>query len=305
MEYFVVDVESRKIIIPEGITHIGVKGDDETRTLNFKMPTTYKELDLSGYEAKVHYENAAGEENFALAENKEVDGENMTFQWKVGGDVYVKEGKMYFWLCLESKSSLSGLSLNKWHTTKASLEVLDGGCVGDETLNRNPSLVDQILIRLADVEAQAEANGAEKISEAFATQGKEAILTEKTTLTVGEDIAVGDVISYSWESGADLTISIKKKSDDGLTLTESKWINGIYEGSDSLTVEEGYTSIGFPAGLTLSYPRYPKVKELADEDYLVIGTADGAKKISFADLKAQIGGSVSVAELPAAEGVGF
>ena len=151
MEYLVVDVDNRKINIPESITHLGVKDDNETRTLNFRMPKIYKGLDMSGYTIEINYINAKGKADSALAGNIQVGDEEITFQWCAGGTAYAEDGKVRF-LVYTYLENEDGTRTNEWHTTWARLEVLEGGNVDEQIAEENPRIIEEMLRRIRELE---------------------------------------------------------------------------------------------------------------------------------------------------------
>ena len=151
MEYLIVDVDSRIIKIPEEITHLGVKDDNETRTLKFQMPKVYKGLDLSDYSLEINFINANNKSDSALTENKQIDGDNITFEWCVGKSAYAKNGKVNF-LVYAYLENEYGIKTNEWHTTWAKLDVLDGGNVNGAIAEENPRIIDEMLRRIRELE---------------------------------------------------------------------------------------------------------------------------------------------------------
>lgn len=219
MEYLVVDVDNRKIIIPESITHLGVKDDNETRTLNFRMPKIYKGLDMSDYTIEINYINAKGKADSALAGNIQVGDEEITFQWCAGGTAYAKDGKVRFlvYTYLENEDLTK---TNEWHTTWARLEVLEGGNVDEQIAKENPRIIEEMLRRIRDLEngetggevviddtlteegqaADAKATGDKltRIEQEINENTKEELLSENEakTFIVGTDIQAGDTLIF-------------------------------------------------------------------------------------------------------------
>ena len=52
-----IDNDLRTIAIPENITFLGVAGDKNVRVLEFTMPSTYGDIDLSEYDIVINYKN--------------------------------------------------------------------------------------------------------------------------------------------------------------------------------------------------------------------------------------------------------
>lgn len=137
MEPLIVDFETREITIPKEITFLGVKDDDETRTLYFKMPKTYKGLDLSDFNIWINYINAANKGDKYIVEGREEDGDYFTFSWTVGDFAYYAAGTVMF-LVYVWKANEDGIVVKKLHTTWAKLKVLPGGNVGESIIEEYP-----------------------------------------------------------------------------------------------------------------------------------------------------------------------
>ena len=52
-----IDNDLRTIAIPEDVTFLGVAGDKNVRVLEFTMPSTYGDIDLSDYDIVVNFKN--------------------------------------------------------------------------------------------------------------------------------------------------------------------------------------------------------------------------------------------------------
>lgn len=123
-DILVVDLESRKIIIPKNVTVLGVEADDETRILHFHIPRYYCEVDLSEFSIQVHYRNANGKPDMYIVTNAAVEDDLVKFDWIVGRHAFVKKGNVTFSVCL--KDLFEGIVRREFNTTVATLPVLEG-----------------------------------------------------------------------------------------------------------------------------------------------------------------------------------
>lgn len=213
MEYLIVDVDSRIIKIPETITHLGVKDDNETRTLKFQMPKVYKGLDLSDYNLEINFINANNKSDSALTENKQIDGDNITFEWCVGKSAYAKNGKVNF-LVYAYLENEYGIKTNEWHTTWAKLDVLDGGNVNGAIAEENPRIIEEMLRRIKELE------NAEKDAVLYTAQ----TLTEEQQTQARANIGAASSVEVSELSeeidklggGAGTVISSVEPADDDI-----------------------------------------------------------------------------------------
>ena len=175
MEYLVIDVDSREIQIPGSVENLGVKDDDETKILYFRMPRFYEGIDFADYNAQVNYINASQQgDTYIVLDKKieteitenEVDDEVMpasddpdgevfestessdyiTFSWTVGGNAYHNEGEVMFLVYLWKPDPESPGKFKKWHTTWANLRVLPGGCIEDAGIDeKHLDIIEQLF----------------------------------------------------------------------------------------------------------------------------------------------------------------
>jgi hypothetical protein len=124
ISYITVDLDSRKIIIPPTITNIGVTSDDDVNRLWFKMPRFYKGVDLSEFEVRINYTNAADDGDMYRPNDVNVEDSYITFSWLVGRFACEVVGEVKFSLCLID--SKDGIIDREFNTTKARLMNLEG-----------------------------------------------------------------------------------------------------------------------------------------------------------------------------------
>lgn len=254
MEYLIVDVDSRIIKIPEEVTHLGVKDDNETRTLKFQMPKVYKGLDLSDYSLEINFINANNKSDSALTENKQIDGDNITFEWCVGKSAYAKNGKVNF-LVYAYLENEYGIKTNEWHTTWAKLDVLDGGNVNGAIAEENPRIIDEMLRRIRELEngktggtADAVQYIAQTLTEKQQTQARANIGAASSAEVSKLSATVNDLKENGTGTGVDET-TVKEIVDNHLTEKSQPMgtltINGQqYNGSKDVVVEVAASSGG-------------------------------------------------------------
>ena len=100
----VVDKDLRTISIPEGVKNLGVESDDRVLELNFQIPRYYGGFDLSDFEVRINYENAAGEGDSHLIGETTVENDIISFNWLVGRYALKKSGKVTFNICLRKET---------------------------------------------------------------------------------------------------------------------------------------------------------------------------------------------------------
>ncbi len=119
----IIDNDSRTIAIPEDVICIGVEGDKDVNILEFTMPATYGDMDLSEYDIVIQYENIErgrmhkSEGTCAVLGAAIVD-DQITFSWVVGEEACRYHGITRFSVCLINGGN------NIFHTRWACLPVL-------------------------------------------------------------------------------------------------------------------------------------------------------------------------------------
>ena len=142
----VIDNDLRTISIPEGIKNLGVESDDDVHRLYFQMPKVYGEFDLSTFDIRINYKNGYIGDVYAV-EDKNADGDVITFSWLVGRNAVKTKGTTQFIVCLK-KSDASGVVQHEFNTTVASLNVLEGLETAEKVIQANADIIEQILKKI-------------------------------------------------------------------------------------------------------------------------------------------------------------
>lgn len=156
---FVIDVNSRTVSIPESIEVLGVEHDDAVHRLNFQMPKMYGEFDLSEFDVRINYVNAAGTADYYDVQDEEISGDNITFSWTVERTAFEKMGDVIFNVCLKKKDD-DGVVIKEFNTTIATLPpVLEGLETTELIVQQNPDIIESILQRLGVLEESGGSGG--------------------------------------------------------------------------------------------------------------------------------------------------
>lgn len=142
----VIDSDLRTITIPGTIKNLGVESDDDVNRLYFQMPKTYGEFDLSEFDIRINYKNGNVGDVYAV-EDKNADGDVITFSWLVGRNAVRTKGATQFIVCLK-KSDSSGVVRQEFNTTVASLNVLEGLETTEQVVQENTDIIEQILKKI-------------------------------------------------------------------------------------------------------------------------------------------------------------
>lgn len=156
----VIDLVTRKINIPNTITTLGVEHDDDVKRLNFRMPKMYGDVDMSTFNIRINYMNAANEGDIYVVTDKQVDGDIITFSWRVGPHAFTAKGNVNFIACFKGTDPSDVSNLRELNTTVASLPVLEGLEVDAAPLEGDlQDILEQLETLTADKIASVKAEG--------------------------------------------------------------------------------------------------------------------------------------------------
>lgn len=145
-DVFIVNPESRTITVPETERIFGVYNDGNTERKHFRCPKVVGDnIDLTTLHLYINYQNANEKKYQYLVDDVQADGDYITFSWLISPDVVSYKGQVKFVLCAKKGAEL------EWNTTLAEGTVLDGLEAADETVERHPDVIEQILTRLDNV----------------------------------------------------------------------------------------------------------------------------------------------------------
>lgn len=129
---------------------LGVETDNDAERVKFQCPKIVGDnLDLSQYHIYIHYQNAKGEKGKYLCEDIEDGGENITFSWLLSQKAVLYKGQTKFLVCAKKTQEETIV----WNTTLASGNVLEGLDVDEEIVQQNDDVIEQILLKLEQIEA--------------------------------------------------------------------------------------------------------------------------------------------------------
>lgn len=125
MQEIVIDVNTRKLLMPSNLNALGVAGDKNVNRLYFRGPRYYCDCDLSTYKTCILFKNNNTERDPYEVSDFAVDGEEITFSWLVGEEAVAEAGETAFSVCMSATDS-EGKETNDFNTTTARLLVLEG-----------------------------------------------------------------------------------------------------------------------------------------------------------------------------------
>lgn len=142
-----VDLESRKIVIPNTVQNLGVESDDSVRVLHFQVPRYYCEVDLSTFVIRINYKHASGAGGYYDISTPTVEENLIKFDWKVARQVVVKKGNVLFNVCF--REIVDDVVNREFNTTIAILPVLEGLETGEEIVSEHIDVFEQLKYDLS------------------------------------------------------------------------------------------------------------------------------------------------------------
>ena len=131
-EYCMLESDTtRKILMPEKYSILGVESDEKVKTVKFAFPRYVDDgrIDLSEYQIRVNYmtANSDTENNIdqTQVQNKHIVGEYVVFEWLLSRRVTQYRGIITFIVCAVTANE-DGTITNEWNTTLATAQSLEG-----------------------------------------------------------------------------------------------------------------------------------------------------------------------------------
>ena len=258
-----IDSDLRTINIPPTIKLLGVESDKDVRRLQFRMPATYGDIDLSNFQIRINYLNAKSYGDVYPVTDKKVSSGYITFSWLVGQFALQYKGTVKFIVCIRDVAK-DGTVLRELNTTLASLPVLEGLEPDAQIIEDNPNVLESILMQLDEVKANDASSYALRIdNEATWTSEQGFIVGQKGSnfvkvITLGTGLKLNgdklelDIPIYNGETSDDEIIrfiiqisnDVEYRAVSGWTWREwvgSKYNTGgfIIDGSDIVCNSDG------------------------------------------------------------------
>ena len=147
----VINNDLRTIAIPQTVKMLGVESDEEVLRLHFRMPKVYGETDLSEFVIRINYINAKGSGDIYTVSDASVVDDAIIFSWLISRNATAYKGSVRFIVCLKLYDD-AGVLIKEYNTTVASLPVLEGLEIENVIIDQNPTIIEDILLRLSELE---------------------------------------------------------------------------------------------------------------------------------------------------------
>ena len=159
-EVCVIDEETRTINVPPGESLFGVTGDKDVERKYFQCPKIVGDnIDLSQHQIYIAYAFTSTQNSTVFpsvginkyhCEDVKVSGDNITFSWKLSGNVLATPGFIAFKV-MAAKNEGSNLK-TKWNTAPAFGTVLITVPDGEEIAEEYPDIINQLFEEMEKVQ---------------------------------------------------------------------------------------------------------------------------------------------------------
>lgn len=159
-EVCVIDEETRTINVPPGESLFGVTGDKDVERKYFQCPKIVGDnIDLSQHQIYIVYVFTSTQNSTVFpsvgidkyhCEDVKVSGDNITFSWKLSGNVLATPGFIAFKV-MAAKNEGSNLK-TKWNTAPAFGTVLITVPDGEEIAEEYPDIINQLFEEMEKVQ---------------------------------------------------------------------------------------------------------------------------------------------------------
>lgn len=245
-DILMIDPESRTIIVPASEMLFGVRQDMDAERKHFKCPKIVGDnIDLSQCHIYISYVPSKQDGTYDInddvggywCEDLAVDGDYITFSWKLSGNVFAKAGYIAFAVYAKQEDA-DGNMQTKWHTTFAIGKVLDTLPDGEQIAEKYADVIEQLLNKMENVEKVATPEAMKGYVEEFLNENPPSGMTDEEREQLNKNTE--DISSLS-EEMTNLDVrsisSITKTSSDGLIDTYTiKYTDGT---TSTYTIKNG------------------------------------------------------------------
>lgn len=175
----IIDPDTRTIDVGSDFL-LGVETDNDAERVKFQCPKIVGDnLDLSQYHIYIHYQNAKGEKGKYLCEDIEDGGENITFSWLLSQKAVLYKGQTKFLVCAKKTQEDTIV----WNTTLANGNVLEGLDVDEDIVQQNDDVIEQILLKLEQIEASGGTGDINNAKVTFTEAGERTNIESQETMS--------------------------------------------------------------------------------------------------------------------------
>lgn len=230
-EPHIVIAEDRTVIVPDELLEIAAQFDHNIETVTFDCPRYWDDHDFYLMEVFVNYRCADGTIGSFPCKPPVVDSEDANiihFDWTISRNVTCAKGNISFLVCAKY-SNKDGVLEHQWSSRlNQEMKVLEGfECNTEDVISENPDLIEQILMRLSDIEKNG-AGGSGVVSDTFiakygTTTIEEIVDARKNKKLVYAVTSDGTYFPYSIGGATAIFSRTYANHTDRLVVTEAGW----------------------------------------------------------------------------------
>lgn len=185
-----IDSNTREIIFLDNSECFGVEFDKNTQRIEFSCPKIVGDnLDLTKCICRINYMNAKGCRDSYLIDDILVDGDNITFTWRLSSKVTDGRGSCLFIFCARQVTE-NGVIEKEWNTTVAKASIKRGLETNSHIEEEYSDILESILLKLNSVSLTTEVN-AESTNENVPTAKAVYDALQDINIPSGTDISLG------------------------------------------------------------------------------------------------------------------
>ncbi len=247
-DILMIDPESRTIIVPASEMLFGVRQDMDAERKHFKCPKIVGDnIDLSQCHIYISYVPSKQDGTYDInddvggywCEDLAVDGDYITFSWKLSGNVFVKAGYIAFAVYAKQEDA-DGNMQTKWHTTFAIGKVLDTLPDGEQIAEKYADVIEQLLNKMENVEKVATPEAMKGYVEEFLNENPPSGMTDEEREQLNKNTEDISSLSEEISNLGNGTYSSIEPADDDIPKV---FINGnIPTTKDDVLAELEYVS---------------------------------------------------------------
>lgn len=143
-----VDMDARKITVPQELQNIGVVDDNNAETVYIRIPsTTFDGISLADKTAYIEYINAGNEYNTYEVTDVNIEGDTIKLGWTIDNNVTRYAGTVTFQLTFELSTTY------KWSTVPATFNIRAGLNMNSAIAPSETAVVSALFNRMNNLEA--------------------------------------------------------------------------------------------------------------------------------------------------------
>lgn len=231
-EPHIVIAEDRTVIVPDELLEIAAQFDHNIETVTFDCPRYWDDHDFYLMDVFVNYRCADGTMGSFPCKPPVVDSEDANiihFDWTISRNVTCAKGNISFLVCAKYYNK-DGVLEHQWGSRlNQEMKVLEGfECDTEDVISENPDLIEQILMRLSDIEKNG-AGGPGVVSDTFIAKYGKTTIEEIVDARENKKIVYamtteGTYFPYSIGGAVAIFTRQHGTSTDKLIVTESGWV---------------------------------------------------------------------------------